>query len=144
MPGGGTRRDNQKGWYAARAVRPVRPRKFRVTSCGTAGVPVLRASDYGLLSIRALTVLTGWAIEWRRLLAIPRQATLCLLKGPGEAGHRRSEEWPITYIFERYLGSPPAPAGAGWSGRHEFQGFAKNAHPWPSPTFADLRVSKKI
>ena len=36
------------------------------------------------------------------------------------------------YIFERYLGSPPAPAGAGWSGRHAFQGFAKNAHPWLS------------
>src|SRR5437773_5396517 len=30
------------------------------------------------------------------------------------------------------FGSPPAPAGAGWSVRHGFQGFAKNAHPWLS------------
>src|SRR5213596_1756059 len=29
-------------------------------------------------------------------------------------------------------GAPRAPAGARWSRRHGFQGFAKGAHPWLS------------
>src|ERR1043166_6259920 len=29
-------------------------------------------------------------------------------------------------------GTPRAPAGARWSRRHGFQGFAKSAHPWLS------------
>jgi len=33
-------------------------------------------------------------------------------------------------VGEAVFASPTAPAGAGWSGLHGFQGFAKNAHPW--------------
>jgi hypothetical protein len=33
---------------------------------------------------------------------------------------------------ERFPLRSARPAGAGWSGRHWFQGFAKNAHPWLS------------
>src|SRR6266545_4478568 len=36
------------------------------------------------------------------------------------------------HLTSAIFGSPPAPAGAGGSGRHGFQGFVKNAHPWLS------------
>src|SRR6266498_1327606 len=45
----------------------------------------------------------------------------------GSSGFNEGEN-PSSTIFD----SPPAPAGAGWSGRYGFQGFAKNAHPWLS------------
>ena len=35
-------------------------------------------------------------------------------------------------VGEAVFGSPTAPAGARGSGRHGFQGFAENAHPWLS------------
>src|SRR5437773_10458422 len=33
-------------------------------------------------------------------------------------------------IYERFPSWSARPSTAGWSGRHWFQGFAKNAHPW--------------
>src|SRR6266542_3786857 len=58
----------------------------------------------------------------------------------------REEEHPRNRTFEEAYREVPArrgnpfdeglpwqsarPSRAGWSGRHWFQGFAKNAHPW--------------
>src|SRR5205823_2864538 len=41
-------------------------------------------------------------------------------------------------------GSPRAPAGARWSRRHGFQGFAKSAHPWLSSCRSSGAVSTTV
>src|SRR5438876_6252609 len=43
-------------------------------------------------------------------------------------------------------GPPRAPAGARWSGRHGFQGFAKSAHPWlsSSRSFGAVRTTDVV
>src|SRR5205807_10385764 len=53
------------------------------------------------------------------------------------AGGERSEPPDRIRITIRtpagVAGAPRAPAGARWSRRHGFQGFAKSAHPWLIP-----------
>src|SRR5207247_6388804 len=58
-------------------------------------------------------------------------------RGEGRlAGGERSEPPDRREITIRtpagVAGPPRAPAGARWSRRHVFQGFAKGAHPWLS------------
>src|SRR5439155_16753676 len=40
-------------------------------------------------------------------------------------------------------GAPRAPAGARWSRRHGFQGFAKGAHPWLSSSRSERTARLK-
>src|SRR5213593_1825181 len=92
-------------------------------------------------SLLLRTKFTKWSNLYS-FMAKDGRARLQLCRNPPQRGERslaggeRSEPPDRIGITIRtpagVAGPPRAPAGARWSGRHGFQGFAKSAHPWLS------------